>query len=187
MSDPFIGEIQIFAGRIPAGWLPCDGRMMSVSQDHALFSVLGTAYGGDGKTTFALPDLRGRVPISFGQGPGVYNNYNIGQKGGEEQHTLSVAEMPSHSHYLQAIPNAGLKGGTSSNQPGPTMMLGTSQGTSSTGGSLDLSLYVALSMSIVQPMDSHTINDGPTAPHENRMPYVAVNYCIATQGSTPPT
>src|SRR3982751_114905 len=159
MSDPFLGEIQMFAGKVPAGWLPCDGRQLPLS--HPLFGLLGTTYGGNGTTTFALPDLRGRVPIGFGQGLGIQNNYSLGQQGGEEQHTLKLGEMPNHTHFLQAIPGATMAG--SASIPDPTMMLGVSQGKTNSGATLTFNMYATQNMALVQPMDSHTINDGPTA------------------------
>ncbi|MFN2319393.1 MAG: phage tail protein [Dermatophilaceae bacterium] len=98
MSDPYIGEIRLFAGNYaPAGWAFCDGSLQAISENDALFSLLGTTYGGDGSTTFALPDLRGRVPIHTGQGPGLTSR-SVGQVGGAEQVTLAPAQMPTHSH-----------------------------------------------------------------------------------------
>src|SRR6476661_8734050 len=100
MSDPFVAEIRIFAGNFaPTGWALCDGQLMPISQNTALFSLLGTFYGGDGKSTFALPNLQGSVPIHAGQGQGL-SDYFIGQTGGEENVTLLQTEMPSHNHGL---------------------------------------------------------------------------------------
>src|SRR5215213_5859350 len=98
MADPYIGEIRMFAGNFaPRGWALCNGQLLSISQNTALFSLLGTMYGGNGQTTFALPDLRGRVPLHFGQGPGL-SNYVEGEVGGTETVTLTTGEMPSHNH-----------------------------------------------------------------------------------------
>ncbi len=98
MSEPFVGEIRLFAGTFaPQGWASCDGQLLSVSEYETLFTLLGTTYGGDGRTTFALPDLRGRVPIHVGQGPGL-SARQLGQQGGEEHVTLTPAQMPSHGH-----------------------------------------------------------------------------------------
>src|SRR5258708_24048194 len=98
MSNPFLAEIRIFTGNFaPVNWALCAGQLMSIAQNTALFSLLGTTYGGDGVTTFALPDLRGRVPLSQGQGPGL-SNYDMGQRAGEENHTLITTEMPQHTH-----------------------------------------------------------------------------------------
>ena len=102
MSSPFIGEIRIFAGNFaPRGWALCNGALMDVSQNTALFSLLGVTYGGDGRTTFALPDLRGRAPNNQGQGPGL-SNYREGQKGGTETVTLNSSELPGHNHHIMA-------------------------------------------------------------------------------------
>ena len=102
MSEPFVGEIRMFAGNFaPRGHALCDGQLLAVAQNDALFSLLGTIYGGDGRTTFGLPDLRGRVPIHAGQGPGL-SNRRLGNKGGLEAVTLAEAHMPAHSHRLQA-------------------------------------------------------------------------------------
>src|ERR671926_36943 len=100
MADPFVAEIRIFPFNFaPKGWAWCNGQLLPISQNTALFSVLGTTFGGDGKSTFALPDLRGRVPISSGQGPGL-EAYSLGQKGGTERVTLTSAQMPAHSHAM---------------------------------------------------------------------------------------
>lgn len=102
MSEPFVGEIRMFAGNFaPRGWAFCDGQLLAVSQNDALFSLLGTIYGGDGRTTFGLPDLRGRLPIHAGSGPGL-SPRRLGAKGGSENETLTVNQLPSHSHRLQA-------------------------------------------------------------------------------------
>lgn len=97
--EPFLGQVQLFGFNFaPRGWAKCDGQLLAISQYQALFSLLGTMYGGDGRTTFALPDFRGRVPVGVGQGPGMANNWQIGQKGGTEQNVLTSGHMPSHSH-----------------------------------------------------------------------------------------
>jgi microcystin-dependent protein len=181
MASAYLGEIQIFAGKIPTGWVLCDGRQLPMSSYDKLFGLLGTTYGGNGTTTFALPDLRGRVPISFGQGGGL-GNYSLGQLGGEEQHALTQAEIPLHSHFLQALPYTG-----TTNTPANTCILGISTGLDPNNKTLAINLYTDQTVTILQPMDPHTIT-GPAAPHENRMPYVAVNYCIYIQGNNvPPT
>ena len=102
MSEPFVGEIRMFAGNFaPRGWAFCDGQLLAVSQNDALFSLLGTIYGGDGRTTFGLPDLRGRIPIHAGHGPGL-SERRLGAKSGAEKVTLTVNQLPSHTHALQA-------------------------------------------------------------------------------------
>src|SRR5437588_2481272 len=100
MSDPFVAEIRMFAGNFaPAGWATCDGQLLPISQNTALFSLLGTFYGGDGKTTFALPDIDGSATLNWGQGPGL-SVYDIGQQGGEQYVTLIQGEMPTHNHLI---------------------------------------------------------------------------------------
>ncbi len=102
MAEPFVGEIRMFAGNFaPRGWALCDGQLLAVSQNDALFSLLGTIYGGDGRTTFGLPDLRGRVPLHMGTGPGL-SQRRIGSNGGSEEVTLTVNELASHNHNAQA-------------------------------------------------------------------------------------
>ncbi|MEM9553805.1 MAG: tail fiber protein [Acidobacteriota bacterium] len=102
MSEPFVGEVRMFAGNFaPRGWAFCDGQLLAVSQNDALFSLLGTIYGGDGRTTFGLPDLRGRVPIHAGSGPGL-SPRRLGAKAGAENVTLTVNQLPSHTHAMQA-------------------------------------------------------------------------------------
>src|SRR5215207_9632471 len=102
MSEPFIGEIRMFGGNFaPRGWAFCEGQLLSIAQNTALFSILGTTYGGNGTTTFALPDLRGRVPIQPGQGPGL-SPYTLGQMSGQENVTLLITNIPAHTHTLGA-------------------------------------------------------------------------------------
>ncbi len=107
MSDPFIGEIRMFGGNFaPRGFAKCDGQLLAISQNNALFALLGTTYGGDGETTFGLPDLRGRLPIHLGQGPGL-SNRTIGQKAGAETATSVASPMPVHGHAVQGTTNPG--------------------------------------------------------------------------------
>lgn len=179
---PYIGEIQLFAfSNIPQGWLPCDGRTLPINQNFSLFAALGSAYGGDGRTTFALPDLRGRVPIGIGQGD--FSGYSLGQKGGEETHLLTAAEIPNHTHAVQVM--LAQEETASGSTPGPSYVLGSSLGSPATGPKLNLELYFTARFIGQQvAMDGHTVNDQGTA-HENRMPYLALSYCMATQGDDP--
>lgn len=106
-QEAFIGEIKMFAGNFePRGWAFCDGRLLSIAQNSALFSILGTTYGGNGQTTFALPDLRGRTPVGFGEGPGLSPKY-LGEQFGSEAVTLTISQMPAHSHTVNAVTSEG--------------------------------------------------------------------------------
>ena len=106
MSEPFVGEIRMFAGNFaPRGWAFCDGQLLAVSQNDALFSLLGTIYGGDGRTTFGLPEMRGRIPVHPGSGPGLTPR-RLGEKAGTEKETLTVNQLPSHRHAMQASTDA---------------------------------------------------------------------------------
>src|SRR5688572_5350285 len=120
MSEPFIGEIIMFAGNFaPRGWAFCSGQLLSIAQNTALFSILGTTYGGNGQTTFALPDLRGRCPVHQGQGPGL-SNYSLGQVGGTESVTLIASQLPPHSHTVACSANDANLGLPEGNFPGTT-------------------------------------------------------------------
>src|SRR5712692_3367466 len=124
MADPFVAEIRIFPFNFaPKGWALCDGQLMPISQNTALFSLLGTTYGGDGKSTFALPDMQGNAPIHAGQGPGL-SLYDLGQMGGTETVTLLQSEIPAHSHNVMASTAAG-----DNNPPAPTFVIAQSTGT----------------------------------------------------------
>jgi microcystin-dependent protein len=172
MSEPFIGEIRLFGfPRVPTGWLACDGQLLAISQYDTLYAVIGTIYGGDGVQSFKLPDLRGRVPIGQGQGPGL-PSYQLGQPGGEDGHTLIETEMPSHSHALMSstvtseIPT-----------PGPTVHLATA----STG-------YLYAPVADAAPYSTMAASIGPageSVPHNNIMPTVVGNYCICYAGIFP--
>lgn len=169
--EPFIGEIKLFAGNFaPRGWAFCDGQLLPINQWQALFSILGTMYGGDGRTTFALPDLRGRVPLHPGTGPGL-STYSVGENGGAEQVALNVNQMPTHTHSLNANTNVG-------NNPNPA---GASIADTK-GNDKD---YMK-SGEVNTAMSAQSIGStGGGQPHENRQPYLAVNYIIALQGIFP--
>ena len=167
MSEPFIGEIRLFPYTFaPRGWAFCHGQVLSIAQNTALFALIGTTYGGNGTVTFALPDLRGRVPVSAGQGPG---QYFLGETGGAEQVSLGVAQMPSHGHRMAV--NA-----TSSAADSPDDRF--------LGRTPRESTYAATS-------DGRRLNSGAITrsgsgqPHENRPPHLVLNYCIALQGIFP--
>jgi microcystin-dependent protein len=166
MAEPFLGEIRPFAfGIVPKGWAPCEGQLLSIMQNSALFSLLGTMYGGDGKTTFALPDLRGRVPLGVGQS-NYGQTFTPGMVAGETTHTLTVNEIPAHTHAVQASSVTGT--------------LSTLQGN-----------YFAGAMSYAPTANTTMAADaisptGASQPHENMQPYSAVNFCIALSGIYPP-
>lgn len=172
MSDQYVGEIRLFGfTKAPDGWLPCNGQSLSISQYTTLYTVIGTTYGGDGNQTFNAPDLRGRVPIGLGQGQNL-PNYPIGQSGGEDTHSLIDAEMPSHSHALVSSTAA-----ASTATPGTTVHLATA----STGN-----LYaLAANAGTYQTMAPCVQPAGNSAGHNNIMPTVVANYCIAWTGIFP--
>jgi microcystin-dependent protein len=178
MAEPFLGQIEAFSfGFAPRGWALCAGQVLPIAQYTALFSLLGTYYGGDGVRTFGLPDLRGRLANAFGQGSGL-KSYNLGQSGGQETHTLQLNEMAAggHSHLIAAVNNAAA-GGVS--VPGPTVTLGS--GRANEAGSPAVDIYSTAASTIA--MASLAPTGGQ--PHENRMPFLGLNYCIALQGIFP--
>jgi len=172
MADPFVAEIRIFPFNFaPKGWAWCDGQLLPLSQNTALFSLLGTTYGGDGKSTFALPDLEGRAPMHPGQGPGL-SLHDLGETGGSETVTLLESEIPAHSHALRATNDAG-----DLVAPGPTRSL-----SGSTGGQL----YAAATNPLVSMAPEALAPAGGDQPHNNMMPYLTFYFCIALQGVFPP-
>ena len=170
MSEPFVGEIRMFAGNFaPRGWAFCDGQLLAVSQNDALFSLLGTIYGGDGRTTFGLPDLRGRIPIHAGTGPGL-SPRRLGAKGGAEKVTLTVNQLPSHNH---APFKASADRGNEAN-PGGNVL----------GESPQISLYIE--DPAIENLNSEAITKvGGSQSHINEMPYLCINFIIALVGIYP--
>lgn len=165
--EPFMGELRLFGFNFaPQGWAMCQGQSLPIAQYTALFSLLGTTYGGDGQTTFNLPDLRGRTPIGFGQGAGL-SAYSQGEVGGQEQVTLLAAQLPAHNHTVAA--SSITTGKNPSNAIPAVTPDGASYGT--TG---DLSMSPTM-----------VGGGGGGQPHENRQPYLALNWCIALQGVYP--
>lgn len=174
MADPFIGEIRLFGfPRVPIGWLACSGQPLPIAAYDVLYAVIGTTYGGDGVQTFNLPDLRGRVPIGQGAGPGL-PNYVLGQAAGEEQHTLIAAEMATHSHALLSSTTT-----ATTATPGPTVHLATaSSGT----------LYAPIANAPpYDTMAACVTTSGNSQGHNNMMPTVVANYCICYSGVFPAT
>jgi microcystin-dependent protein len=170
MSDQFVGEIRAFAGNFaPTGWALCNGQLLPISQNTALFSLLGTQYGGDGRTNFALPNLQERSPIGAGQGPGLTPR-TVGDSGGQAAVSLSASQIPAHSHALGAA-------------------LSPSSGTPASDVSLAPLAGGAVAYRVPANrvnMDAATIGaSGGSAPHNNRQPYLALNFIIALQGIFP--
>ncbi|MYN04451.1 phage tail protein [Pseudoduganella sp. DS3] len=174
MSSPFVAEIRMFACNFaPQGWATCDGQLLPISQNTALFSLLGTAYGGDGKSTFALPDLNGRMPMHPGQGQGLSLRF-LGEQGGVASVTLTEAEIPHHTHQLQAMTTA-----ASQVAPGPS-----SGFAKNAAGQVNhvFSQTVAGAQAVsVNPVSVA----GAGQAHNNRQPYLGMLFCIALQGVFP--
>jgi len=173
--DPFVAEIRIFPFNFaPKGWALCNGQLMPISQNTALFSLLGTTYGGDGRSTFALPNLQGRTPIHPGQGPGL-SLYDLGETLGEEAVTLLQSQISAHGHTLNAEDPA--VGNADQSAPGSTSVLAQS-----TGGFA----YRPDATSQPAQMNPATLSViGGGQPHNNLQPYLTVNFCIALQGVYP--
>jgi microcystin-dependent protein len=185
-EEPFLGEIMLFAGTFaPRGYALCNGQLLSITQNTALFSLLGTTYGGDGRTTFALPDLRGRFPLGAGQGPGNLSPYNLGQPGGSETITLSTAQLPAHTHSVGGIP-ATTAAATSSSPAGNVLAVANGRTTTSEEN-LTLNTYAPAGTSPATTLGSGgtTGSTGNGQPISNLSPYLALNFCIAVQGIYP--
>jgi microcystin-dependent protein len=172
MADPFVAEIRIFPFNFaPKGWAWCDGQLLPLSQNTALFSLLGTTYGGNGKSNFALPDLQGRAPMHPGQGPGL-SLHDLGETGGSETVSLLESEIPSHSHTLRASSDP-----ADIFAPGPGHVLASSIGAAA---------YNASATGLVGMSPQSLSLAGGDAPHNNMMPYLTFYFCIALQGVFPP-
>lgn len=175
MSTPYIGEIRMFGfgtRGAPNGWQACDGSLLPISEYDALFALIGTTYGGDGQTTFAVPDLRGRVPIHQGTGPGL-STYVIGQRAGTETVTVLQTQMPAHTHTLVAT-----SGAATALTPGTSVLPGAVSGDNFYVNTITGNNAAAMSPQMVGMA-------GGSQPHENCMPTLTVQYCIATQGIFP--
>ena len=164
MAEPFLSEIRIMSfGFPPKGWALCDGQLLPINQNQALFSLLGTTYGGDGRVNFGLPDLRGRAAIHMGSG------HTLGERAGEQAHTLSISEIPQHTHVLNGTSN------TAANTPANTTLLGKSNPQPAYTPPANL-----------QAMNAQSIaNTGGSQAHLNMQPFLTLSFCIALQGIFP--
>ncbi|MCO6457620.1 MAG: phage tail protein [Pirellulaceae bacterium] len=170
MSEPFLAEIRLWGFNFaPRGWAFCDGQLLQISQNTALFALVGSTFGGDGRSTFALPDLRGRAPVHPGQGPGL-SARRWGEKGGDENVTLTEAQLPSHSHALQASSDEAEDDAPAGHVP---------------AASEDVPLF-AEAGNLVNMNAAALGNSGGGEPHANLQPYLALNFCIALTGIFPP-
>lgn len=162
MAEPFLGEIRIMSFIFPPkGWALCNGQFLPINQNQALFSLFGTMYGGNGQTTFALPDLRGRVPMHFGAG------FIIGQAGGQQAHTLTQSEMPAHTHFLMATNN----NGALANPVGSVL------------GALNNAYTPPASLTTLSP--GTVTNVGGSQAHQNMQPFLTLSFCVALIGIFP--
>ena len=174
MADPFVAEIRIFPFNFaPTGWAFCNGQIMPISQNTALFSLLGTTYGGDGRSTFALPNMQGNAPMHPGQGPGL-SLHDLGETGGSDTVTLLESEIPGHSHLMRA------HNGDQADAQNPSP--NTSLAQSANG----FAYQSNSSQNLVSLNPSALTTAGGDQPHNNLMPYLTLNFCIALQGVFPP-
>ena len=170
MSSPFIGEIRMFGGNFPPnGWMLCQGQSLAISEYDTLFNLIGTTYGGDGQTTFNLPNLSSRIPVHAGQGPGISQNYTLGEQAGVEQVTLTTQQIPNHSHTMTGSSNI-------ATNPTPTNnVLATSSIVKPYGASVP---DANLANNAIGPA-------GGSQPHDNMMPFLCINYIISLYGIYP--
>ena len=166
MAEPFLSEIRMMSfGFPPKGWALCNGQLLPINQNQGLFSLLGTTYGGDGRVNFGLPDLQGRVPIHMGSG------HTLGERGGEQGHTLSISEIPTHTHTMNGTSNAAVAG----TNPGNTALLAVASGDN---------IYAdALNLQALAP--NAIANVGGSQAHLNMQPFLVINFSIALQGIFP--
>ncbi|KQW93338.1 phage tail protein [Massilia sp. Root418] len=175
MAQPYVGEIRLFAGNFaPNGWLFCDGRPLAISENETLFQLIGTTYGGDGQETFNLPDLQGRVPLHQGQGPGGAASYQIGERAGVESVTLTVQQIPAHSHLLFATTSR-----ASPAYSGKTGLPG------STGGVPAYALAGSEQTAMRAGAAGSSGATGGSQPHNNMAPSLGLNYIISLFGLFP--
>ncbi|WP_332659078.1 phage tail protein [Brevundimonas sp.] len=173
MSAPFVGEIRMFGfGRIPIGWLACDGSLQPIANNETLYTLLGTTYGGDGNSTFGLPDLRGQAPVHQGTGLGLTPRI-LGEGGGSESITLTTAQIPAHTHTFVADTAA-----AETSKPDPTQTLGSM--------ATDTQYLTDVTGAVMYPLQANAIApSGTSLPHDNIMPTLTVSFCIASEGIFP--
>lgn len=177
MTTPFMAQVEIFSFNFaPKGWAQCNGQLLPINQNQALFALLGTTYGGDGRTTFGLPDLRSRVPISYN------NGFVLGERGGEEAVTLNIQTMAAHTHPMMANNSTG-----NTDTPGTSVALGigTNKGTANPGGTFNIDIYSTTTAPGGALAPASVSNSGGSQAHSNIMPYMVLNMCIALQGIFP--
>ena len=183
--EPFIGQIIMFGGNFaPRGWALCDGQLLAISSNQALFSILGTTYGGDGRTSFGLPEMRGRVAVHEGTGPGL-GPYQLGQRGGFEQVTLNQTQMPIHTHGAAVTTTTNMLAESragNTTDPAGNMLAAGSNIFRANARADDVAMDPAMLDVNVQVQNQ---NAGGSQPHENRQPYTVVNYIIALVGVFP--
>jgi microcystin-dependent protein len=180
MADQFLAEIRVFPFSFaPQGWALCNGQLLPINQNTALFSLLGTTYGGDGRTTFALPNLQGAAPLHVGgsAGPGL-TLHTLGETGGAETVTLALAQLPAHTHAVAAASANDIS--TASATPGPTTVFGASQARATSTGYVTVGAQAASAIS-----GAAVAATGGSQPHNNMAPYLVFNFCIALQGIFP--
>ena len=178
MSQPYVGQVIMFGGTFaPAGWMTCSGQLLPISEYETLFNLIGTTYGGDGQSTFGLPDLQGRVPIHNGQGNGL-SAYVIGQKAGTETVTLTTQQIPSHNHLI-GIPSSG------ANQSVPSSATILANETTNAPGTGNAYTYAAGGGPQTAMVGSSIASAGGSQPHNNIQPVIAVTYCISLFGVYP--
>ena len=172
MGNPFIGEIRMFGGSFaPAGWMFCQGQLLPISENDALFTLIGTTYGGDGQETFALPDLQGRLPMHAGQGPGLSQNYQLGEKGGVESVTLTTNQIPTHSHPLLGSTQNATAQAPKDNVTGKS-------GTNIYQANPTAGDFQNMAAQAITPV-------GGSQPHDNLQPFLCVSFIISLFGVFP--
>lgn len=187
MAEPFIASIIMFGGNFgPRGWALCQGQILSIAQNTALFSLLGTTYGGNGQTTFALPDLRSRVPVGQGQGPGL-SSYSLGQQAGTENVTLTTAQMPAHTHTATATSTLNAST-TKATLQTPVADAVFGKAVDNVGTAVPLIYCPAGTAATVPLAGAGTVTNsitGGSQPHNNIQPYLCINFIIALEGIFP--